>query len=354
MGVVKRAWKALAGRALTGRGKKRADIDLDPVTRSYHHIFAHLRALSPGKGQPKRKRQNILVLQMGKVGSMAIRSALRQHDLNVFHTHSLSPGRQKGLVDQLAQDAFTFLLASHELRYLMENVALHMLVRWYREHRRYAGRSLKVVTLTRDPATFFTSDFIQDLNLTLPAICAWQSARLGYGASQGQSGVDRATALRDFVHEVIATIVATGGLDAQACAARASERWPDHPIVGAQLRRWLAPLTWFDTEIAGVFGLDALAAPSFRTEGWAIVRNDWVSVLVLRFEQLAALVPRIGAFVGVPDLTLPHQNVTARKANAIAYLPAINAAIDTPEGRAFIAALRATPYARACGYDRSA
>ena len=344
MGVVKRAWRALAGR---GKGHG-AIADLDPAARSFHHIFAHLKALSPGPRQPKRKRQNILVLQIGKVGSMAIRSALRAHDLNVFHTHSLSRGHQKSLVDKLAQGDFTFLLASHELRYLMENVALRMLVRWYREHRQYAGRTLKIVTLTRDPTTFFKSDFIQHLDLVLPAVCAWQVARLG----QPASSVDPARAVQDFAHEMISIIVATGIEDAQACTARATERWPDHAIAASEVRRWLAPLTWFHTEMVDIFGLDALAAPTFRSDGWAIVQNDWVLVLVLRFEQLAALVPRIGDFAGVPDLKLPEQNVTARKASAVAYMPAINAAIDTPEGRAFIAALRASRYARACGYDQ--
>jgi len=31
----------------------------------------------------------------------------------------------------------------------------------------------------------------------------------------------------------------------------------------------------------------------------------------------------------------------------------IEAALDTPTGRDLIAALRASPYARACGYDRA-
>ena len=347
MGVVKRAW-----RALTGRRKREGTADLDPAAGSYHHIFGHLKALSPGPRQPKRKRQNILVLQMGKVGSMAISSALRKRDLNVFHTHSLSRGHQKRLVDNLAQGDLTFLLASHELRYLIQNVALHVLVRWYRTHRQYAGRTLKVVTLTRDPTTYFKSSFIQHLDLALPAICAWQAARLGQTGSPPASSVDQARAVQDFTHEVVSIIAATGVEDAQACTARATERWPDHAAVASEVRRWLTPLTWFDTEIVEIFGLDALAAPTFRTEGWAIVQNDWVSILVLRFEQLAMLVPRIGAFAGAPDLDLPEKNVTARKANAVAYMPAINAAIDTPEGRTFIAALRASRYARACGYDR--
>ena len=135
MGVVTRVWRALTGRDLTGRRKREDTVDLDPAARSYHHIFGHLKALSPGPRQPKRKRQNILVLQMGKVGSMAISSALHKRDLNVFHTHSLSRGHQKRLVDNLAQGDLTFLLASHELRYLIQNVALHVLVRWYRQAR---------------------------------------------------------------------------------------------------------------------------------------------------------------------------------------------------------------------------
>jgi hypothetical protein len=59
----------------------------------------------------------------------------------------------------------------------------------------------------------------------------------------------------------------------------------------------LAPLTWFDREIGDVFGLDILVAPGLRERGWAERSNDWVDLQVLRFEDLASLVPQLARFV---------------------------------------------------------
>ena len=335
-------------RAITGRARQPVR-DRDPADEGFRRIWAHLKATQGPGRPPRRKRQTVLVLQMGKVASMAIRSALVRHGLNAFHTHAISPSAQRSMIDRLSGGALTLKLIAYELRYQLHDTALYMLVRWYQEHKRYAGRKLKVITLTRDPATHFKSWLIQHFDDRLPLICAWQGDRLGEQAA----AADPAMAVRDFVQEVADIIVTVGADKPDGCAALAEERWPRHPVFAAEVYHWLWPINWFDREITGLFGFDVLAAPTFRNEGWAVLSNDWVDVLVLRFEQLAALQPRIAAFVEVPDLVLPRRNVTANKEDAALYLPVIEAALDTPTGRDLIAALRASPYARACGYDRA-
>jgi len=224
-----------------------------------------------------------------------------------------------------------------------------MLVRWYQANKRYRGRKLKVVTLTRDPVTRYKSWFIQRREEVLPKVCSWQRARVGAAAD---APVDQAQAVQDIVLEAASIIVAAGAEDREACTALAQERWPLHPIVKEEIGHWLRPLTWFDTEILDVFGLDALAAPELRERGWIVMQNDWVEILVLRFEQLSALVPKMAEFAGLSTLTLSERNVTERKAGAVQYQAAMQAAIDAPTGQACVRALRASPYARACGYDQ--
>ena len=162
--------------------------------------------------------------------------------------------------------------------------------------------------------------------------------------------------LRDFMAE-IASIVAEGrpsegpaGVD--RCLALARQRWPGHPVVATELAHLLVPLTWFDREINTLFGLDMLAATELRERGWAERSNDWVDVLVLRFEDLSSLVPQMARFLDLPELTLPRKNVTAVKPGAADVAGAWKAALATAETSA--RELRTSAYGRACGYDRLA
>jgi Putative capsular polysaccharide synthesis protein len=225
-----------------------------------------------------------------------------------------------------------------------------MLVRWYQTHKRYGGQKLKVITLTRDPISFYRSIFIQRRGSILPRILSWQRARLG---SAADAPTDEARAVQDFVMELASIIAAAGDVEnGEACTALAHNRWPHHPIVAQEVDTWLRPLRWFDTEITEIFGLNVLREPELRERGWAALQNDWVEIFVLRFEQLNALVPKMAEFAGLAGLTLPERNVTSRKTGASQYQAAIQAALDTPPGQACVRALRASAYARACGYGK--
>ena len=160
-----------------------------------------------------------------------------------------------------------------------------MLVRWYQTHRRYREQRLRVITLTRDPVTFYISSFIQRRVSVLPDVRAWQRARLGAAAG---AELDDAQAVQDFAAE-LASIIATAGVDkGDAPVEIAHNRWPDHPVVAQEVKTCLRPLTWFDTELTGIFGLDVLASPELRQRGWVVLENDWVEIFALRFEQLSS------------------------------------------------------------------
>jgi hypothetical protein len=111
-------------------------------------------------------------------------------------------------------------------------------------------------------------------------------------------------------------------------------------------------LSWFEHQITPVFGLDMLAAPELRDRGWAERSNDWVDILVLKFEALSSLLPEVQRFFDLPELALPRKNVTSAKSGAEEIAAATRLALDTPAGQACIRELRSSPYGRACGYDR--
>lgn len=337
-------------RLFLGRGEDRGPLEeLDDVERSFRHIWRFLMVTSNQSRPLKRKRQNVLVAQMGKVASIAIQLALSESGaVNAFHSHNLAFGSQEQTLRHLLTAEFTHRL-SRELRYHVQNVALGMLVRWYQAHGPYQGRRLKLITLTRDPVTHYISSFIQRRKLLLAKIEAWGRARTGAGEH-----ADDLQAVRDFVLE-LASIIADAGVEAcEAPIALARARWPDQPFVAQEVGSCLRSLTWLDAELRPTFDLDVLAGLELRQRGWVILQNDWAEVLALRFEQLTSLTPIIAEFVGMRDLVLPQANVTSGKPGASAYKAAILDALETPAGQAYVRAVRGSAYARACGYDEPA
>jgi len=72
----------------TGEGQ------LDPVELTYQHIWRQLRQTGVTRQSTDRELPNVLVLQMAKVASQSIRTALSRRAFNVFHCHGLSTARQ--------------------------------------------------------------------------------------------------------------------------------------------------------------------------------------------------------------------------------------------------------------------
>ena len=170
--------------------------------------------------------------------------------------------------------------------------------------------------------------------------------------------VDETQATIAFVME-LASIIADGkpsdGVAAHPrCIALARQRWPQHPAIAAEIAEWLRPLSWFDDEITSIFGLDLLTPPELRERGWVQLSNDWVDILALKFEELPSVFPQIQRFLDLRELTLPRANVTSGKPGAADVARAMQALLATGVGQACARELRASPYGRACGYDRLA
>jgi hypothetical protein len=336
---------------LGGRRQRAADKpEPDEMDQTFRYIWHYLNIGSENDYPLKRKQTNVLVLQMGKVASGSIRAALCERGINAFHTHGLSPMPQQAMLSHLLAGDPTFRLAAQQLRRHIQHVAMHMLVRWYQTHKQYKGRRLKVITLTRDPVTHYPSGLL-DLRIgPKPDIVGWYRARLGRS-----DAADETQAIAAFVAE-LASIIAEGQPSAGAaahprCIALARQRWPQHPVVAAEVAEWLRPLSWFDDEIASIFGLDMLASPELRERGWVKRSNDWVDILALKFEELPSTVPQIQRFLDLPELTLPRANVTRGKPGAADVARAMQSVLATEAGRACARELRMSPYARACGYD---
>lgn len=104
----------------------------------------------------------------------------------------------------------------------------------------------------------------------------------------------------------------------------------DHEIIGNTLEEdvlgWLDrrslinyEFTWFDKELKEFIGIDVYEHDFDRENGYAIIRNENVELLLLQMEQLDTNQQIIADFIGISDFKLIKENVGAVKPYHYAY-----------------------------------
>jgi hypothetical protein len=345
---LRRLWRTLFGprhSSIWPRPRTRAD-------REISWLWPYL-ILSTNRGFPPRyENRDALILQPGRVASISIYHAMRARGYNAFHTHGISRSRQMGTMNRIGNDKRRRGIDA--LRDHTAALAHYELLVWYRQYKRRNGSPLKIITVTRDPVTWLSSHLILLRHKTLPQVRRWYQLHAGLPTD---AVVDGETAIRAFGAELGAMILKarpSRGLEPALVELRrlATERWPGDGNFLDMARSGLSCAQWYDREIKDVIGIDVLADPALRTQGYARLETDYAEIMVARFEDMKRLAPAFGEFLGVPDFALPHDNATARTDDRAALRAAFEAGLESAGGGAVRRELRGTEYGRACGYDR--
>jgi len=209
----------------------------------------------------RRPTPEVVVAQMGKVGSQAVVASLARAGVRAAHVHFLDPAslrwadrvyRHNWDARRLPWHVWEGRLAATRLR---------------------AGERLDIVTMAREPVARNLSAFFQVADL--------------------QFGLD----LADF---------GRGTDDADLARLRTAflERFDEHE----------RPLRWFDDELKRATGVDVFRHRFDRTRGYSIISSDRARVLVLRTDLLGeTFTPAVHEFLGRPDVGLVHRNDSAAK-----------------------------------------
>lgn len=180
----------------------------------------------------------VVVHQMGKVGSTSVASTLDGIDdsrLAVLHTHVVDPQRRHELRNRPGRWA--------PLRPWTVGGVVERL------HREDPDKPLEIITLLRDPLARNISAYFQSLERYIP------------------SAVPPYTVGDVTVDELIDVFRAEF----------------DH----------LRPLTWFDREIHGVYGIDLLAEPFDPERGWVRVVDGARAATLIRTDRLDDVWPDV-------------------------------------------------------------
>jgi len=207
----------------------------------------------------------VVVHQMARVGSKAVRQAIRRDAPGVrsFHTHYLNPAT----LDRM-RGAFRRV---HEVtgRPGFHREYLHAW--WLAERiRESAYGDWRIITLVRDPVARTVSAFFRHLPLHHP--------ELGGRFLEDPANVPRLIELF---------------------------REPDHP-------EHRFALDWFDDEVRDVFGVDVFDRLFPRDGGGCVYPCEAGQLLVLRTEDLSTTGGQaIGRFLGIRPMELGHSNRSA-------------------------------------------
>lgn len=222
-----------------------------------------------------RRKEPLLVFQMGKVGSTTVVRSLEAAglDMAIYHAHVLTPGAMAKVEKAYREHFAQMSLVPHHLwqsQYLSKQIDRGL----------EEGKRWKVVTLVRDPVVRNVSAFFQNLDVELVNADHQYRIRSTYNfeVTLGIGDIDR---LVDLFIETL-----------------------DHDT----------PIIWFDSQMKAVFGVDVFSSDFPRSRGYKIYEGELADVLVLRLEDLdGCACEAFQEFLGLEDLTLQSTNIGSDK-----------------------------------------
>ena len=285
-----------------------------------------------------------VVFQMGKVASTAITKALASlRGVEAAHCHFLGEDALRKVLRVALNPANTDYFFEHQMGQMAENAVITRSINRIR-----AGtddRRLVVLSLTRDPFTWFRSSVLQDINGYADLLCDLAPEGCGSGRdAQVRLGLTRflaemETHLSNFPSVEACLDASRSGDPDQMGAARDWSHQQRQLLLSA-----LRPADWFNQHYRMGLGLDL---DQFERSGPLWHTSDAQSQFgIIRYEEIGTAFPVFCDWTLGKTPRLPIANESGRKpfSNAIA------AAFATPEATRLQTALKRSAYARHFGY----
>jgi hypothetical protein len=251
-----------------GRRVKRQSIDRNLYLSKYYY-YIRFRILNI------RRKDPLIVYQMGKVGSSTIKESLRKLNLSmqIYHVHYLTKENIDNILKYFIEAKRVPTSQIWEGQYLRSKI-----------NRDLNGKKWKIVTLVREPIARNISAFFQNIHRWFPDFdsqCKMQSLNV-------EDLID--CFLKDFSHE--------------------------------------EPLVWFDSEMKKVFNVDVFANDFPKSKGYQIYHGKNSDILLLKMENLNKCSQEaFQNFLNVENFRIINANVSDEKEYFLIYKKFINSII---------------------------
>lgn len=258
----------------------------------------------------------VIVYQMGKVGSTAICQSLLAAGIPAAQSHFLGGAVLVKVLNSLLEPERTEAHIQGGIHQIGENLRLTRLVDAHR-----AGQydhPLKIVTLTRDPLSWYLSFLVQNHASYGPLIQVW-AARNGHGQSPFPTQVE---ALHERLFELLGET--PGMVEEPTFEAAIETARRTHPgrdgLVGELLLFLRMPIIWFWECMVPVTGIDPIREKGKAKGATLRFKSSGIELILIPFERLQESVPVLAEFAGLTRLELPRENVTTYKTEAAEYV----------------------------------
>jgi hypothetical protein len=249
--------------------------------KAYHNLSFHFSS--------SRRKEPLIVFQMGKVGSTTVIRSLEATglDMSIYHAHVLTQDAMDK-VEKTYKKHFSYmsLTPNHlwESQYLRKQIDKGL----------RAGKKWKIVTLVRDPVVRNVSAFFQNLDVELLDSNHRYRIKSTYNFETTLDIEDIGKLVELFVETL------------------------DHDT----------PVIWFDSQLKPVFGIDVFASDFPISKGYKIYEGELADALVLRLENLDECArDAFQEFLGLEGFTLMKANVASEKPYYIIYRRFLDSAI---------------------------
>jgi len=230
----------------------------------------HYRQIYRFERSPLRKKEPLLVYQMGKVGSSTIRRSIAALNLDIYayHLHYMSG------IDYMMN------LCRKQSLPLQDHILASIFCKRMLKRARANGTKLNVISLVRDPISKNISQFFQNIEVSYP--------EFGYPEKVKTLSQEELIAevidffIKNFIHD--------------------------------------DPLVWFDVELKQFTNIDVFEETFPHEKGYKIYENELFRILLIRLENLNSCTSEaMDSFLGFKNFTLQSENVSNEKDYAELY-----------------------------------
>lgn len=240
----------------------------------------------------RKNEEQILVFQMGKVGSTAIVSSLKyalkafEKNYSVYHIHFLNKEHLRWVEKFLIENKGKF---NHVPEHFLNGIYFKRQIDKLGDRKKW-----KVVTLVRDPIARNISKFFQVID-----------TQLNYSYQKKIESIGMKNVIRELMELFFS----------KRCYE--SEDW--------ESEHCSMPYSWFETELKSVFHIDVFSISFPESKGYKIYKNNRAEVLLLKVEKIQECSSlAFKEFLGIKNFRPLARNLASNKIYGESYRRFIN------------------------------
>lgn len=268
---------------------------------------------------PKQRIKEVIVYQMGKVGSTSIVASLNEAGIPAYQSHFLDTPSFHGIVDMFSQYiSMEEETAHHFSEQLHNNLLLRNKLLRYQNNEMPEGERLGIISLVRNPLDWYFSHLSQNFFQVEKDLRSWliseyqliedeslTKQHLHYFFAELFNCFDRIIPDMDRDHDDLPRFYFDE-------ASNTSEGMRYRFIYG-QVALLHRIHFWFDKHFTPLLDLDVMRYRFDTSNGFTVFHRGNIDIILIKFEKLGDLNIALAQFLGLPSFTMKRLNESKDK-----------------------------------------